>query len=103
MPQEPLKARCSKNGSFDPAKAVWKLYSALGTWREVAVRLGEYSPAYWHLVAHGRRPNRRAENLLRRWFGLYPKGVRDLWAMRTEDLAWYLKHRRSAERRWTNS
>ena len=93
----PVEARNGGNAiyeSFNPAKAVRALYRALGTWRKVADFLDGYSPAYWCLVAHGRRPSRRAENLLRRVFGLPPRGVTRWWNVSTEDLAWYLRNRR---------
>jgi hypothetical protein len=81
--------------TFDPQKALETLYNALGTWQAVADQLGSYSPSYWCQVAKGeRRVSRRAENALRRYVGLAPRGVTRLWEMSVADLRWYLAHRR---------
>jgi len=80
--------------TFDVKMAVLALYKRLGSWRAVATHIGAYSPAYWSCVAKGMRPSRRAENALRRKFGLAPRGVRRLADMREDELRWYMRNRR---------
>ena len=80
-----------------PHQAVRSLYQRFGTWRAVAEVLGGYSASYWCHVAHGMQPSRRAENLLRRYFGLAPRDVERLFDMRADDLAWYVAHRRPTD------
>ena len=83
--------------AFDPQKTLLELYERFGTWRAVAATLGAYSAGYWCGVARGRwKASRRAENVLRRYLALAPRGVTRLWQMSDADLRWYLKHRREA-------
>ena len=82
--------------SFDPQSEVLRLYQRLGGWREVAAALdGSYSAGYWCAVGRGRwRASRAAENVLRRYLGLAPRGIKRLDDFDPAALAWYLNHRR---------
>lgn len=81
--------------TFDPQGEVLKLYRALGGWRAVAAALGgSYSAGYWCAVGRGRwRPSREAENVLRRYLGVAPRGIKRLADFEPGLLAWYLDNR----------
>lgn len=82
--------------TFDVRTHVLALYERLGSWRAVAAEIGAYSAAYWCRVGQGMRPSRQAENALRRYLGLAPRGVYRLADMKEDELRWYMRNRREA-------
>ncbi len=84
--------------TFDAKQAVLGLYRRHQSWRQVAREIGSHSAGYWCAVAHGRLiPSRRAENALRRYLGLAPRGVERIADMPLAELRWRLAHRVPAE------
>ncbi|HEY64255.1 MAG TPA: hypothetical protein G4O02_06750 [Caldilineae bacterium] len=83
-----------RGNTFDLREALQELHRRYGTWRRVAEILGHYSAARWCAIAKGtQRPSRRAENLVRRYYLVAPRGIERLFDMSAGDLRWYLKNR----------
>ena len=71
-------------------------YEISGSWRVVADLLGQGSAGAWCAIAKGSRKLTPAnENSVRRFFGYAPRRCRRIEQMRTDDLAWYVRTRRS--------